>query len=289
MWVIYGRLLIIILININIILVWILIEFIFLYFILLILSKEIKRVGLIVYFFFQGSLSLLLFISIVFSFPKIIFIFLIAKLGIFPFFYWIIVVRIKVGYLGNIFVLGFQKLRVFWLLWLNNNISFFYLYFFCYLSLFFVVVRLTIVSDIWLFLVYSSIANSGILLLRINGVYYYIIVIFYLVWIIIIILLIKFSDNFMNIIFIVYMFLVVPPFILFFIKFYVISSMDFFFKLGFYFRFFDVIVLFYYFSFIFIKVVLIETNIMFYFINFIIIFVIIVFSNCVAMIIFYES
>lgn len=289
MWVVYGVLLSLILINTNVFLVWILIEFMFLYFILIILLKEIKRVGLIIYFFFQGCLSLFLFLNLLLIMDKIIFLLLIAKLGLFPFFYWIVVVSVKIGYLGNIFVLGLQKIRVFWMLWLYNNISLIYLYFFCYISLFFVVIRLSIISDIWLFLVYSSIANTGIIILSLNGVYYYYVVILYLRLIIFIIFLIKYSYSFIEIIFIVYFFLVVPPFILFFIKFFIIRSLDFFLKLGFFLRFFDVLVLFYYFSFIFIKILLMDTNLIFYFINFFILFVILLFRNCVTMIIFNES
>jgi hypothetical protein len=88
----------------------------FLFFILIVINNELKSIGLIVYFFFQRVISLILFITIVFSMDKIVFLLLRAKLGIFPFFYWIIVVSVKLGLLGNIFVLRFQKFSVFWLL-----------------------------------------------------------------------------------------------------------------------------------------------------------------------------
>jgi len=88
----------------------------FLFFILIVINNELKSIGLIVYFFFQRVISLILFISIVFSMDKIVFLLLRAKLGIFPFFYWIIVVSVKLGLLGNIFVLRFQKFSVFWLI-----------------------------------------------------------------------------------------------------------------------------------------------------------------------------
>jgi len=67
--------------------VWLIIEIAFLYFFLVVIGKEIKNIGLIIYFFFQRFISLLLWISFVFSLDKLIFLMLIAKLGLFPFFY----------------------------------------------------------------------------------------------------------------------------------------------------------------------------------------------------------
>lgn len=77
------------------------------------LNKEIKRVGLVVYYFFQRIISLFLFIFFFLILKKIVFLILCAKLGLFPFFYWIVVVSLKVGYVGNIFVLVLQKIPVF--------------------------------------------------------------------------------------------------------------------------------------------------------------------------------
>lgn len=85
----------------------------FLFFLLVILTKENKRIGLIIYFFFQRVVSLFLFVAILISFEKLVLLFLSAKLGLFPFFYWIVIVRVKVGFLGNLFVLRFQKVAVF--------------------------------------------------------------------------------------------------------------------------------------------------------------------------------
>jgi len=67
--------------------VWLIIEIAFLYFFLVVIGKEIKNIGLIIYFFFQRFVSLLLWISFVFSLDKLVFLMLIAKLGLFPFFY----------------------------------------------------------------------------------------------------------------------------------------------------------------------------------------------------------
>lgn len=289
MWVIYFLLLAFLLINMNVYLVWIFIEFIFLYFLLIILTKEIKRIGLIIYFFFQGCISIILFFRIIFFLKKLIFLVLMAKLGVFPFFFWIIVVRIKLDYWGNIFVLGFQKIRSFWFLWLLNDIHFLFFYLFCYLRMFFVIISLIIVSDMWLFLIYRSIANTGILILRVYGTFYIVNILLYLLIVILIIWLMKVRDSFNEIIFVIFFFLVIPPFILFFIKLYIIRRIDFFLKLGFYLRFLDVLVLFYYFSFIFIKILLLETSNIIYFINFFIIFVLLLFRNCVTMTFFDKS
>ena len=124
------------------------IELIFIFFLLSVLNYERKRVGLVIYFFFQRVISLLLFLTIIFSLDKIIFLLLSAKLGIFPFFYWIIIVRVKVGYIGNLFVLRLQKLPVFWLVLLSFNISFNFLLFFVYCGIFFVILNLVIVNDL---------------------------------------------------------------------------------------------------------------------------------------------
>jgi len=78
-----------------------------------VINNENKSLGLIIYFFFQRIVSLILFIVIILSLDKIIFLLLSAKLGLFPFFYWIVIVRVKIGLLGNIFILRLQKVSVF--------------------------------------------------------------------------------------------------------------------------------------------------------------------------------
>ena len=220
---------------------------------------------------------------------QIVFLILIAKLGIFPFFYWMVVVSLKIRFLGNIFVLSLQKLRVFWLLWLLNNISFSYLYLFGYLRLFFVIFSLMRVVDFWLFLVLTSIANTSLILIRILGFNYFNVIFLYLFIIVIIIYYFFSADSLVEIAFIVFFFIVVPPFLLFFLKFYVVYSLDFFLKIGFFFSLFDVFILFYYFSFVFIKFILIDLSIIFYFINFLWLIVLLLYRNYVAMIIFNKS
>ena len=134
----------------NVYVIWLIIELMFLFFLLLVINTERKRIGLIVYFFFQSLASLILFVRIIFFFDKLVFLLLRAKLGLFPFFYWIVVVRVKVGIIGNMFVLGLQKFSVFWLFWLLMKASLDFVYFIVYLSVFFVIVNLLIVSDLWL-------------------------------------------------------------------------------------------------------------------------------------------
>lgn len=97
----------------NVYIVWLLIELILLFFFIIVLNYELKSVGLVVYFFFQSVISLILFIRIYFCLDKFVFLVLIAKLGLFPFFYWVVIVRIKVGFIGNIFVLSLQKIVIF--------------------------------------------------------------------------------------------------------------------------------------------------------------------------------
>jgi len=57
--------------------------------------------------------SLFLFLFFFFFLKKILVLLLLAKLGLFPFFYWMVVVRIKVGLIANVFILGLQKVSVF--------------------------------------------------------------------------------------------------------------------------------------------------------------------------------
>jgi len=76
-------------------------------------TNRMKDLGLIIYFFFQRNISILLLVRIIYSFDKIIFLILSAKLGLFPFFYWIVITRIKVRIFINIFILSLQKFSVF--------------------------------------------------------------------------------------------------------------------------------------------------------------------------------
>lgn len=271
----------------NVYIIWLLIELLFLFFLLIVINNERKNVGLIIYFFFQSVASLILFIVLVFSFEKLIFLLLRAKLGLFPFFYWIVVVRVKVGLTGNLFILRLQKIRVFWLFWLLLNSSFSFLYIFVYRRIFFVVVNLLLISDLWLLIVYSSIANTGMILLRVYGSHYIVIVFLYLRVIARIIYSVIKVDRYIELLLIIFFFIVIPPFLLFFIKLYVILRIDFFIKIGFFLFIFDALILFYYFSLVFIKFLLIDLGIFIYLINLFLLVIILLFRNCVTMILFY--
>jgi len=197
----------------------------------------------------------------------------------FPFFYWIIIVRVKVGLWGNLFVLRFQKIRVFWLLWLLSDVSLSFIYFLVYLRIFFVIFVLMSISDLWLLLVYSSIANTGILLLRLLGDKYVFVVLLYLSVIVVIINCLLKSDRVIEIVVMVFFFMVIPPFVLFFIKFYIILRLDFSLKLGFFLVIFDVLVLIYYFRLVFMKFLLMDLGILTYMINFLLVGLVLLLSN----------
>lgn len=190
----------------NVYLVWLIIELIFIFFLLIVLNYENKRIGLIIYFFFQRVASLFLFIRIFFILDKLIFLLLRAKLGLFPFFYWIVVVSVKIGLVGNFFVLRFQKVSVFRMLWLLNRISLRFLMILVYLRIFFIVVNLLLIRDLWLLLVYSSIANTGIIILRVYGVYYIFVVFLYLSVIFFIIYIVFKLESYIEILIIVFFF-----------------------------------------------------------------------------------
>lgn len=272
---------------VNTYVVWFLIEIIFLFFLLYILNLETKRVGLVIYYFFQSVMSLFLFLSMFLLLTKLVFLILCAKLGLFPFFYWIVVVSLKIGYAGNIFVLVLQKISVFWMFWLMYFSFLVLLLLLVYVRIFFVLVNLLMISDLWLLLVYSSIANTGILLLSIYGHYYVFSIFIYLFIVLIIVRMIKILDSYNNILLVVLLFIVVPPFILFFIKLFIVLRLMFSLKLIFFLFILDVFILFYYFTLIFLKFFLIERRVLIYFINLIIVFMILFFRNCVTLIIFY--
>jgi len=287
--VIYFYILFLLLSLSNVYIIWLIIELLFIFFILIVLRYENKSVGLIIYFFFQRVVSLLLFTVIFFNFDKIIFLFLSAKLGLFPFFYWMVVVRIKIGFLANLFVLSLQKVSIFWIFWLLFNVSLGFLLLFVYLRIFFIIFNLLFIRDLWLLIVYSSIANTGIIILAVFGSYYIYVVFLYLGLILLIINFVIKLDSYIELLLLVFFFIVVPPFILFFIKFYIILSIEFILKIRFFLVFFDVFVLLYYFSLIFIKFLLLDSGVLIYFINILILLIFIFFRNCVTMIIFNES
>ena len=53
-------------------------------------------------------------------------------------------------------------------------------YLIVYIRIFFVIVSLLMISDLWLLIVYSSIANTGIIMLRVYGRIYLVVVLLYL-------------------------------------------------------------------------------------------------------------
>lgn len=289
MWVVYFYLMFLLLSLSNVYLVWLLIELMFLFFFIIVLSVESKSFGLVIYYFFQSVISLLLFVALFFFLEKFVFLVLLAKLGLFPFFYWVIVVRVKVGFIGNMFVLRLQKISVFWIVWLVISCRLSLLYFLVYLSIFFVVLNLAIVRDLWLLIVYSSIANTGMILIRVLGSNYIFLIILYLRVIFVIIYLAKRLDSYIEYLLLVFFFLVVPPFVLFFIKFYVIIRLDIVLKVSFFLAIFDVLVLLYYFRLVFMKFMLLEVGGLVYGINLLILFCFMFFRNCVTLIVFHKS
>lgn len=117
-----------------------------------------------------------------------------------------VVVSVKVGVVSNIFVLRLQKFRVFWILWLLTNVRLVLIYFLVYLSIFFVIVNLLLVRDLWLLLVYSSIANSGMILVRVYGSNYFFVLCLYLIIILIILFLIKNFRSYIELLVVVFFF-----------------------------------------------------------------------------------
>jgi len=271
----------------NVYVIWFMMEVMFLLFLVYVIRREIKDAGLVIYFFFQSVVSLILFISLLVGVDKILFLLLRAKLGLFPFFYWIVIVRVKVRLLGNLFIMRLQKIRVFWMLWLVMKASLRFIYILSYLRIFFVIVNLILIRDLWLLLVYSSIANTGIIVLGIFGDKYMFIIFLYLVMIFLIIYLILKLDSYIELLLLVFFFMVIPPFVLFFMKFFFFVRLDFGLKIGLVFVVFDVFVLIYYFRIVFIKFLLMDLGVIVYLLNIFLVCLILFFRNCVALIVFY--
>jgi hypothetical protein len=125
------------------------------------------------------------------------------------------------------------------------------------------------------------------ILLRVLGSNYIRIVFLYLGVVMAIIYYIKELSSYDEGIMVVFFFLVVPPFVLFFMKLYIFIRLEFVLKLAFFIAVFDVFVLLYYFRMVFMKFILREAGVLIYLINIMVLFCIIVFRNCVTMIVFY--
>lgn len=144
-----------------------------------------------------------------------------------------------------------------------------------------------IVTDLWLLLIYSSIVNTSLLLCSIYGRHYLIIVFLYLRIISLIIWLIIHMMSYFDLLLIVFMFLVIPPFVLFFMKIFLAWRLEYPIKLVLLLFFIDVFILSYYFTLIFIKCMLIDNKISIYFIMFIVLLLILLLRNYVTLVIIY--
>jgi len=154
-----------------------------------------------------------------------------------------------------------------------------FIYILSYLRIFFVIVNLILIRDLWLLLVYSSIANTGIIVLGIFGDKYMFIIFLYLVMIFLIIYLILKLDSYIELLLLVFFFMVIPPFVLFFMKFFFFVRLDFGLKIGLAFVVFDVFVLIYYFRIVFIKFLLIDLGVIVYLLNIFLVCLILFFRN----------
>ncbi len=271
----------------NFYVVWYLMEMAFIYFLLIILKRGKKNTGLVVYFFLQSGLSLFLFIFFFIGIYKLVIVCLFAKIGFFPFTYWVVVVTRKMSYLGNMFILGWQKFPLFWIIWLVGISNFPIYLLFLYLTMLFSSIRLWAVTDLWLLLVHSSIINTALLVFLSLRAYYSLAVRVYMVMVISIVYLISKITNQSHFLGVIFIFLVIPPFLLFVIKFYIMLGMDFSLKLIFLIFIFDAMILIYYFTLIFTKFLLSDNTIIIYFINIIILLCVLLLRNCVALVIFH--
>lgn len=271
----------------NVYFIWLLLEINTVFFFIYIIGVGKSEYGLVVYYFFQRVLGLIvLILLLIFSVEMLIWV-LLAKLGVFPFFYWVVVVSVKVSILRNIFILVLQKVRLVWIIWLVINWDVFKVIMLVYLGLVFGVIMLVGVRDLWLFLIYSSVVNSSLLVIVVYGNYMIRIMFLYFLMVVSVIVWLILSDNFLRMFSVVYYFIIVPPFVLFFFKIMLVLGMARMVKVVIFFMVLDVFVLFYYFGLMFINFMVVSGGGLFYFMNFFMVFVLLLFRNCVALIIFY--
>ena len=289
MVVVYVLILLLSLIVVNYWVLWILMEFTSLFFFLIVLRIESKSVGLVIYYFFHSFLSLILFVRLLYGERRVVFLVLLGKLGIFPFFYWLVVVVLKVGLWGRIMVLVWQKISSFWMFWLVREVRVGMIVLVVYISLVFVFLSLLMVVDLWLLIIYSSIRNSSLILISLYGDNYMNVVIFYLGVLFLVLFFFKFVGLKEWCLILVLILIVIPPFGLFYMKFIIFLSLDFFLILVFLLGVLDFLVLLYYFSLLFFRFMVIEVGFWVYFINLLIIIVITMFRRYVTLIYINES
>lgn len=155
------------------------------------------------------------------------------------------------------------------------------------MTVFFVVFSLLCVTDFWLLLVYSSISNRRLILLRVFGSNYIRMVFLYLGVVMCMIILYGKVRGYGEVYFVLFFFLVLPPFILFLWKIYLIIRLDFILRLGFWLVFFDVIILLYYFRILFLNFILFERGYIMYYMNLFVLRMLVLLRIYVALVFFY--
>ena len=277
------------LIVVNRWVLWILMEMRTIFFFLVVLRLRDKSFGLVIYYFFHSFLSLLLFLSLLYEMNGLVSLVLLAKLGLFPFFYWLVVVVIKVGLWARVLVLVYQKIVVFWMFWLVREISIRLIVFIIYLRLIFVFLTLLIVVDLWMLIVYSSISNTSLILMGSYGDKYVGVIMLYLGILFLVLFLFKYVGLKEWYLILVFMLIVVPPFGLFYMKLLVFLSLDFVMVLVFLLSLLDVLILLYYFSLLFFRFMLMEIRLGLYVINFLILVMVVVGRRYVTLVYINES
>lgn len=200
--------------------------------------------GLLVYFFFQRIISLVLLVSMV-NFDCLSYSILFVKLGLFPFHFWVVIIGAKMSLLMLTLVLGLQKLSLFRLLSMYNlNIYFVFLLLIIVFRYSFVVNILLHVNDFWLSLVHTSVVN-GVLVI-VGDFNYLFSFFFFYVLIFVSRIFISLLDLGRNLSYLIILFIAVPGYLMFTFKVFIVLGLLI--KVIIFLFIFEVSLLFYYFS-----------------------------------------
>jgi len=247
---------IVLLLSLNVYQVWLVNEFLFLFFMLLLVLLENNVEGLIVYFFFQRFLSFMVFFSLVYFWEWLLLWVLAAKLGLAPFHFWVVLVRVKMMFISNMFVLGLQKLGLLWLFWLIVDLRLVFIRFLVFLGVMVTFISVFNICDLWLLIVYSSVANTRLIVFSFLGDKFISVFLIYLFVFIMIVGLLIFLKSYDYISLVILILLTIPRFILFIYKIELFITVIFSLKLVWFIVVFDILMLVYYFNIIFVRSVL---------------------------------
>jgi len=246
----------VLLLRVNVFQVWIVNEFLFLFFILLLVMFDDGVEGLIIYFFFQRFMSFIVFIRFVYIWGDILKWLLVAKLGVAPLHFWIVIISVKVALLSNVFIMGLQKMGVVWIIWLMVELDMWFVVLIVILGVLVSFIRVFNVRDLWLLMVYSSVANTGLIIFSMMSRKFYVVFFLYLVIFVLMMRLLIFVKSYEYGYVVMLLLMTTPRFLLFIYKFELFLRVLFSLKVLWFVVFLDILILVYYFNMIFMRLMI---------------------------------